>query len=82
MLLDEASAFIDKKTEEMMNEAMGKYFGKKTTLVIAHKLDTIRKMDQVMAMRRGKMIEKDTPHILEADKNSYLSQVLQRKEEI
>lgn len=76
MLLDEASAYIDKKTEKMMEEAMQTYFGDKTTLVIAHRLDTIRKMDQVMALRRGRVIEKDAPEVLEADKTSYLSYAL------
>ena len=76
VLLDEASAYIDKKTEKMMEEAMQTYFGDKTTLVIAHRLDTIRKMDQVMALRRGRVIEKDAPEVLEADKTSYLSYAL------
>lgn len=80
MLLDEASAYIDKKTEKLMEEAMVKYFGSKTTLVIAHRLDTIRKMDQVMALRRGRVIEKDAPGALEADKNSYLSYAMKKKE--
>lgn len=65
-----------------MQEAMEKYFGEKTTLVIAHRLDTIRKMDEVMALKHGRIIEKDTPQVLENDKNSYLSYALKNKEPI
>lgn len=82
VLLDEASAFIDKKTEELMEQAMAEYFKDKTTLVIAHKLHTIRKMDTVMALKRGRLLEKDSPAVLEADKTSYLAQALRKQEEI
>ncbi len=59
-VLDEATASIDTKTEELIQEAIAKLIGSRTSFLIAHRLSTIRKADVILVVKDGKIIEKGT----------------------
>ncbi len=59
-VLDEATSSIDTKTEELIQEAIAKLLGSRTSFLIAHRLSTIRKADIILVVKDGKIIEKGT----------------------
>ncbi|MFD4132032.1 ABC transporter ATP-binding protein [Streptomyces goshikiensis] len=61
LLLDEATAALDLATEAQVNRATDRLTGKRTTLVVAHRLTTAARADRVVVMDRGRVVE-DGPH--------------------
>lgn len=53
LILDEATAALDNKTEEQVISAINRYKGEKTLIVIAHRLSTVRHCDVIYKMERG-----------------------------
>jgi ATP-binding cassette subfamily B protein len=53
LILDEATSSLDSQTEEEIQESLEFLFHKKTVLVIAHRLSTLKKMDQIVVLDRG-----------------------------
>ncbi len=60
MILDEATSSLDSKTESKIQIALEKGFKKKTLLIIAHRLSTLRNVDRIVFMEQGKIVEKGT----------------------
>ncbi|MFH9006600.1 ABC transporter ATP-binding protein [Streptomyces afghaniensis] len=60
LVLDEATAFADPQTEQAVREALAQTRGKRTTLVIAHRLETIADADTVVMLRDGEIVERGT----------------------
>lgn len=58
LVLDEATSSLDSESEHLIQEAMDEVMKNKTTIVIAHRLSTIMKMDRIIVMEDGKIIEK------------------------
>ncbi|MCR5412618.1 MAG: hypothetical protein K6E76_06680 [Patescibacteria group bacterium] len=58
LVLDEATSALDSESEVLIQEAMEEVMKNKTCIVIAHRLSTIRKMDKIIVMEKGKIIEK------------------------
>ncbi|MEI7480553.1 MAG: ABC transporter ATP-binding protein, partial [bacterium] len=71
LILDEATSSLDSHSEKLIQEALDNVMKNCTTIVIAHRLSTIRKMDRIIAMNAGKIIEDGTHEEL-ASKNSGL----------
>jgi ABC-type multidrug transport system fused ATPase/permease subunit len=60
LIFDEATSALDKKNEKEVQEAievMGKELGGVTTIVIAHRLTTIRDADKIIVLKKGKLAE-------------------------
>ncbi len=57
LILDEATASVDTRTEAVIQEALKKLLAGRTSFVIAHRLSTIRDADQVLVMERGQIVE-------------------------
>ncbi|MEU3914214.1 ABC transporter ATP-binding protein [Streptomyces sp. NPDC029721] len=57
LLLDEATAALDLATEAQVNQATDRLAGKRTTLVVAHRLTTAARADRVVVMERGRVVE-------------------------
>ncbi|MCX5198304.1 ABC transporter ATP-binding protein/permease [Streptomyces sp. NBC_00249] len=57
LLLDEATAALDLATEAQVNQATDRLAGKRTTLVVAHRLTTAARADRVVVMDRGRVVE-------------------------
>jgi ABC-type multidrug transport system fused ATPase/permease subunit len=60
LILDEATASVDTATEKLIQEALGRLMANRTSFVIAHRLSTIRKADQILVIRRGRIVERGT----------------------
>ena len=57
LILDEATANIDTETEILIQDALGKLMKGRTTLVVAHRLSTIRNVDNIIVMHKGEIVE-------------------------
>ena len=60
LILDEATASVDTATEKLIQEALERLMANRTSFVIAHRLSTIRKADQILVMRKGRIVERGT----------------------
>ncbi|KAK3991535.1 hypothetical protein QBC44DRAFT_393102 [Cladorrhinum sp. PSN332] len=60
LILDEATSSIDVRSEQIVQAALEKVSKNRTTLVIAHRLGTIRKADNIIVLRKGKAIQQGT----------------------
>ncbi|MFK0168263.1 ABC transporter ATP-binding protein [Streptomyces sp. NPDC090306] len=61
LLLDEATAALDLASEAQVNRATDRLAGRRTTLVVAHRLTTAARADRIVVMDRGRVAE-DGPH--------------------
>ncbi|MDH7795786.1 MULTISPECIES: ABC transporter ATP-binding protein [unclassified Beijerinckia] len=57
LILDEATASLDSESEYLIQEAMERLMAGRTTIVIAHRLSTVRAMDRILVFERGRIIE-------------------------
>jgi ABC-type multidrug transport system fused ATPase/permease subunit len=71
VILDEATASVDTITERLIQEALENLTAHRTVLVIAHRLSTVRKADQIVCMRDGAIIELGTHEELLARDGHY-----------
>lgn len=60
LLLDEATSALDPKAERIVQEALENVSKNRTTLVIAHKLSTVRKADSIAVISKGHIVEQGT----------------------
>ena len=58
--MDEATSALDSETERSIQENIEALQGEYTLLIVAHRLSTIRNVDQVVFMDKGKIIAKDS----------------------
>ncbi|SHG58312.1 ATP-binding cassette, subfamily B, MsbA [Cognatiyoonia sediminum] len=64
LLLDEATSALDTKSEAIVQEALETLSKGRTTLVIAHRLSTVRNADKIVVMDRGKVVDEGTHEAL------------------
>ncbi len=57
LILDEATASIDTETEQMVQKAIHKILNGRTSIIVAHRLSTIREVDRILLMHKGKVVE-------------------------
>ncbi len=57
LVLDEATSSLDSHSESLIQDALDKLMKGKTTIVIAHRLSTIRKMDRIIVVEKGNIVE-------------------------
>lgn len=60
LVLDEATSALDSESEVLIQDALKNLIKGKTTIVIAHRLSTVREMDRIIVIEEGKIIEDDT----------------------
>ena len=60
LVLDEATSSLDSISEALIQEALEELMAKKTVVVIAHRLSTIRKMDRIVVMEEGTIVDEGT----------------------
>jgi ATP-binding cassette subfamily B protein len=69
LILDEATSSLDSESEQMIQEALAMLMQDKTTIVIAHRLSTIMKMDRIIVIAKGKVVDSGTHKQLIAKKD-------------
>ena len=71
LILDEATSALDGPTEAQIQDTLRKVRAGRTTLVIAHRLSTIADADQILVLRRGRIVERGTHDDLLAKGGEY-----------
>jgi ATP-binding cassette subfamily B protein len=77
VILDEASSRLDPATEQKLEHAIDKLLMNRTAIIIAHRLDTIQRADEILILDRGKVSEYGHRRQLAADPTSRFYQLLQ-----
>jgi ATP-binding cassette, subfamily B, bacterial len=66
LLLDEATSALDAESERLVQQSLERLFENRTTLVIAHRLATVRAADRIVVMSEGRIVEEGTHDSLNA----------------
>ena len=79
LLLDEATSALDAQSEKMVQEALDRIMSGRTTIVVAHRLNTIKNLDSIAVLGEGKVVELGTyPQLMNMKGAFYNLATLQR----
>ena len=73
LILDEATSALDSETEHKVSESLNRLMEGKTVIAIAHRLQTLKKMDRIIVFRDGEIVEQGTHEELLNNSNVYKS---------
>ena len=71
LVLDEATSALDSESEELIQDALWKLMERRTAIVIAHRLSTIQKMDRIIVMDNGAIVEQGSHNELLRHNGTY-----------
>ena len=71
LILDEATSALDTENERLVQEALARLMGGRTSLVIAHRLSSIRHADEIVVVKDGRIVEHGTHEDLVANHGLY-----------
>ena len=71
LILDEATSALDNESERKIQSALAELTKGRTTLVIAHRLSTVRNADEIVVIEDGKVVERGTHQQLTEKNGSY-----------
>lgn len=82
LILDEATANIDTRTEKLIQKAMVNLFKNKTVIVIAHRLSTVRNADKIIVLKNGSILEMGNHDSLMTQKGFYYNLNISKTEDL
>ncbi|MBP9852920.1 ABC transporter ATP-binding protein, partial [Candidatus Saccharibacteria bacterium] len=71
LVLDEATSALDSESEVLIQDALWRLMEGRTAIVIAHRLSTIQKMDRIIVLDEGKIVEEGSHKELLAKNGTY-----------
>jgi subfamily B ATP-binding cassette protein MsbA len=71
VVLDEATSSLDNESERLVEEAMEELLKGRSTLIIAHRLRTVRRADRELVLERGRIVESGTHEALSVGSGVY-----------
>ena len=71
LILDEATSSIDTETEQLIQQAIERVMRDRTSIVVAHRLSTIQRADQIIVLHHGEIREQGTHQQLLAQRGLY-----------
>ncbi|KAL2510440.1 ABC transporter B family member 4 [Abeliophyllum distichum] len=80
LLLDEATSALDAESERIVQEALDRIMVNRTTVIVAHRLGTIRNANMIAVIHQGKVVEKGTHFELLQDPEGAYSQLIRLQE--
>ena len=80
LLLDDPTSAIDPETEKEIMEAMEAAMVGRTTFIVAHRLSTLRRADQILVLEHGKLVQVGTHEQLMAQEGHYRRAILVQSE--
>lgn len=73
LLLDEATSALDVQSEQVVQEALDRIMVGRTTIVVAHRLNTIKKLDSIAFVSEGKVVERGTYTQLKSKRGAFFN---------
>ncbi|XP_031271465.1 ABC transporter B family member 11-like [Pistacia vera] len=80
LLLDEATSALDAESERIVQDALERVMINRTTVIVAHRLSTIRNADMIAVIHQGKIVEKGTHSELTNDPDGAYNQLIRLQE--
>ena len=71
LLLDEATSALDAESETLVQEGLNAAMQGRTTLIIAHRLATVKKVNRVIVLNQGRIVETGAPEVLRKQNGLY-----------
>ena len=76
LILDEATSSLDAESESLVQQALDELMKGRTTLIIAHRLATIRKVDRIYVLSEGKIVEEGSHQELVQEESGFYSNLV------
>ena len=81
-LFDEATSSLDTKSERIVQNAVDKISNGQTSIVISHRLSTVRNSDKILVLEGGKIVEEGKFEDLAANHNGFLREIYEEELQI
>lgn len=79
LILDEATSALDAESEHLVQKALEDQIGKRATLIIAHRLSTVKRADKILVMQEGKVVQVGTHAELFKQENGLYHKLVERQ---
>jgi len=79
LILDEATSSLDSESEALIQQAMERLMRDRTSIVIAHRLSTVRSLDRILVFDRGEIVEQGTHAALTARRDGIYRSLFERQ---
>ena len=67
LVLDEATSNIDRPTEVLIEQALDRLLKGRTSIIIAHRLSTVRRADEILVVENGQVIQRGSENVMRVD---------------